>query len=398
MSGQSLSDVIVLGAGAAGLMCAAVAAQRGKIVTVLDHGKRPAEKVRISGGGRCNFTNIHSAPAHFISSNPHFCISALKGYTAADFIKLVDSYKIAYHTKTLGQLFCDQSAEAIVSMLLSECQKGEVRVHTQTPIEHVQKTEGGFYVSTPHGGYHTKALVVATGGLSIPKMGATGLGYRIAQQFEMPVVATRAGLVPFTLDDAWLQFISPLSGIAVQDTVGHYGKISFREALLFTHRGISGPVVLQLSSYWQQGQPVSLNLLPDTDMLAHLQRIKREHPKQEIDTSLAHVLPKRLAQMLVEKTDVQGRLADLSNEKLQRVADMVNRFTFVPQGTEGYRTAEVTVGGVDTRMLSSKTMESTQVKGLYFIGEVVDVTGHLGGYNFQWAWSSAVAAARAICA
>ncbi len=389
-------DVLILGAGAAGLMCALTAGQRGKSVTVLDHAKNPAEKIRISGGGRCNFTNIHSNPSNFISENPHFAISALKGYTPQDFIKLVESHRIPYHTKTLGQLFCDHSASDIITMLLDECAKGGVKIHLQTSIEQVSKSEDGFRVTTPINDYLARALVVATGGLSIPKMGASGLGYRIAQQFNIPLTPTRAGLVPFTLQGEWLERAASISGVAVPDSLAIVGKTRFREAMLFTHRGLSGPAILQLSSYWCEGQPITLNLLPETDVFAHLKQQKTLHPKQDLATSLSHLLPKRLAQMLHELSQINGTLADLSHAKLEHAAKLINTLTLTPCDTEGYRTAEVTLGGVDTDAISSKTMEAKDVSGLYFIGEVLDVTGHLGGHNFQWAWASGVAAGKGI--
>lgn len=391
-----ISDVIVLGAGAAGLMCALTAGQRGKSVLVLDHAKHAGEKIRISGGGRCNFTNIHSAPQHFISNNPHFCISALKSYTPKDFIALVEAHRIPYHTKTLGQQFCDRSSQDIITMLLDECAKGRVNIHLQTPIQSVHKTETGFSVTTPSTTHHARALVVATGGLSIPKMGATGLGHRIAEQFDMPVLPTRAGLVPFTLQGAWLERAAELSGIAIPDCIARLGKTNFREAMLFTHRGLSGPAILQLSSYWREGQAITLNLLPELDVLAHLKALKTTNPKQQLDTALASLMPKRVAQALQAASSITGTLADLSHAKLEHAAHSFNALTLTPSGTEGYRTAEVTLGGVDTNALSSKTMEAKHVSGLYFIGEVVDVTGHLGGHNFQWAWSSGVAAGRSI--
>ena len=390
------TDVLILGAGAAGLMCAMTAGQHGHAVVILDHANKPAEKIRISGGGRCNFTNIHSSPAHFISSNPHFCISALKSYTPQDVIKLVESHHIPYHTKTLGQLFCDHSATDIITMLLAECSKAGVQLHLQTPIEQVSKTETGFLVTTSQGHYTARSLVVATGGLSIPKMGATGVGYRIAEQFSIPIVPTRAGLVPFTLDGSWLEIASSLSGVAVPEVIAAFGKTRFREAMLFTHRGLSGPAILQLSSYWQEGKSITLDLLPDTNVLEHLKASKIAHPKQDIATALSHLLPKRLAHALHEVSQVAGTLADLSHAKLYHIAAMANALTLTPNGTEGYRTAEVTLGGIDTTHLSSKNMEAKAVRGLHFIGEVVDVTGHLGGHNFQWAWSSGVAAGKHI--
>jgi predicted Rossmann fold flavoprotein len=396
MQHAHMLDVVVIGAGAAGLMCAATAGQRGKSVVVVDHASKPAEKIRISGGGRCNFTNIHCAPQHFISANPRFCISALKSYTPHDFIKLVQSYGIAYVEKTLGQLFCVNSASEIISMLLQECQKNSVKIHMNESISRVTKSEQGFVIHTSQREYLARNLVVATGGLSIPKIGATGLGYEIAKQFSLPIVSTRAGLVPFLLDDESLQDINGLSGISVSDSVAKCGKVSFREAMLFTHRGLSGPAILQISSYWREGEFISVNMSPDVAVFEWLKKYKTEHPKQEIETALAYFVSKRLAQALIARSGVVGKLADLSHAQLQKVAAQLESYTVVPSATEGYRTAEVTLGGVDTRSISSKTMEVTSVAGLYFIGEVLDVTGHLGGHNFQWAWSSGVAAGRAV--
>lgn len=384
-------DVIIIGAGAAGLMCALTAGARGRRVLLLDHAKAAGEKIRISGGGRCNFTNIHASPRDFLSRNPRFCVSALSRYTPRDFIALVERHGIAYHEKTLGQLFCDGSSRQIIDMLLQECDDAGVTLRLSTTVSRVEKGEEGYRLSTSAGDFSAASLVVATGGLSIPKMGATGFGYDLARQFGVSVLPTRAGLVPFTLDELMLERFRSLSGIAA-DSIAAYGKISFRESLLFTHRGLSGPSILQISSYWHEGEAVVLDLLPGQDAFLLLKEAKVAHPKQEALTLVGQWLPKRLAERMCDEAGVQGRLADLSHAKLQQLADHLNRWRVIPAGTEGYRTAEVTLGGVDTTALSSQTMESRDVPGLYFIGEVVDVTGHLGGFNFQWAWASGHAA------
>lgn len=390
-------DVIIAGAGAAGLMCAIEAGKRGRRVLVVDHARKPAEKIRISGGGRCNFTNIHASPAQYLSQNPHFHKSALGRYRPQDFIALVEKHGIAYHEKTLGQLFCDGSSKQIIEMLLNECAAAKVEIRLETALQDITPlAEGGFRCKAGDAPLHCASLVVATGGPSIPKMGSTGWGYQLAQRFGLAVVPPRAALVPFTLAEDELTRYQPLAGVSVPDAVAGYGKTRFREGVLFTHRGLSGPAILQISSYWQEGEAVALNLLPDADVFALLKARKAEQPKQEIQTTLSDWLPKRLAQQLCEVAGVQGRLADLSHKHLQAVAGFVNDWRIRPNGTEGYRTAEVTLGGVDTAELSSKTMESKRVQGLYFIGEVVDVTGHLGGFNFQWAWASGFAAGQVV--
>jgi len=394
MTGPSnFYDVIILGAGAAGLMCAGVAGQRGRSVLVLEQARHPGEKIRISGGGRCNFTNLHTSPANFLSDNPRFCHSALSGYTPRDFIALVESYGIAWHEKTRGQLFCDGSSRQIIDMLLEECRKGRVQLRLGTKISAVSKAEDGFVVVTDQGEFRGRSLVVATGGPSIPKMGASGFGYKIAEQFGLKIVPPRAGLVPLTFDAALLAQFGDLSGVSV-DAVVSCGKASFDEALLFTHRGLSGPVILQISSYWREGQDIVIDLAPGTDVLAALKKLRGDHPRQEMATALAEFLPKRLARTIADMIGGPERLADFSDLLLAKVAAAVKQWRVRPNGTEGYRTAEVTLGGVDTSGLSSKTFEARSVPGLYFIGEVVDVTGHLGGFNFQWAWSSGVAAGR----
>lgn len=386
--GMKSYDVIVLGAGAAGLMCAAGAVKRGRRVLVLDHAKKPGEKILISGGGRCNFTNLHTTPANFLSRNPHFCKSALKRYTQYDFIDLVEKYGIAYHEKDLGQLFCDHSAKDIVAMLLTEAEGAEVR--TRTAIRAVAKPDPAvraFQVETEDGDFEAESLVVATGGPAIPQMGASGFAYEVAAQFGIGVVEPRAGLVPLTFDDQTLQDLEGLSGVAV-DASAVLGRTRFDEALLFTHQGFSGPVILQISSYWREGDTLTIDMLPGGDAFALLKEAKQSVSKREIQTVLGEILPKRLAQRIAEITGLQGRMAELPDKDLRRAADRINAWQVTPSGSLGLKKAEVTLGGVDTDFLSSKTMEAKSVPGLYFIGEAVDVTGHLGGFNFQWAWAS----------
>lgn len=386
-------DVIIIGAGAAGLMCAGVAVQRGRRVLVLDHNDKVGQKIRISGGGRANFTNLYAGAENYLSDNPRFCVSALKRYTQHDFIALIERYDIAYHERDHGQLFCDGSAQQIIDMLVAEAD-GAV-FQTETKIERLMKDVEHFTVATDRGVFQGAALVIATGGPSIPKMGASGFGYKVAKQFGLKVVAPRPGLVPLTFDADVLAQLDGLSGIAV-DAAVRLGKTQFREALLFTHRGLSGPVILQISSYWRLGDALSINLLPDVDVFAVLKQAKAAQPKKEVHTVLAEHLPKRLAQRLSTWAGCEGKLAETPDKALRRLGEQVNAWRLTPNGSEGDRTAEVTVGGVDTRELSSKTMEARTVPGLYFIGETVDVTGHLGGFNFQWAWASAQACGRAI--
>jgi predicted Rossmann fold flavoprotein len=390
-----IHDVIILGAGAAGLMCASVAGQRGRSVLLLEQSRHPAEKIRISGGGRCNFTNLHSSPANFLSNNPRFCTSALSGYTQRDFIALVESYGIAWHEKTRGQLFCDGSSRQIIDMLLEECRKGGAQLRLGVRISAISRGESGFVVLSDQGEFRSRTLVVATGGPSIPKMGSSGFGYKIAEQFGLKIVAPRAALVPLRFDTALPAQFAELSGVSL-DAVVSCGKASFDEALLFTHRGLSGPAVLQISSYWREGQDIVIDMAPDIDVLAGLKRLRGTHPRQEMATALAHLLPKRLAGAIADAIGGPERIADFPDMHLARVAAAVKQWRVRPDGTEGYRTAEVTLGGVDTSGLSSKTFESGSVPGLYFIGEVVDVTGQLGGFNFQWAWSSGYAAGRYV--
>jgi hypothetical protein len=386
-------DVIILGAGAAGLMCAGVAGRRGRSVLVLEQARHPGEKIRISGGGRCNFTNLHTTPANFLSDNPRFCHSALSGYTQRDFIALVEQYGIAWHEKTRGQVFCDGSSRQIIDMLLKECRGSQLSLGVR--ISAIAKNEGGFFVTTDQGEFRCRSLVVATGGPSIPKMGASGFGYRIAEQFGLKIVPPRAALVPLTFDAAMLAQFKDLSGISVDAAVS-CGKTHFDEAMLFTHRGLSGPAILQISSYWRAGEDIVIDMTPERDVLALMKQVRRDHPRQELATALTGFLPKRLAQTVADGIGGPARLADFSDKLLSNVAAAVKAWRVRPNGTEGYRTAEVTLGGVDTTELSSKTFETKSVSGLYFIGEVVDVTGHLGGFNFQWAWSSGHAAGRHV--
>ncbi|MGB2301780.1 MAG: NAD(P)/FAD-dependent oxidoreductase [Candidatus Puniceispirillaceae bacterium] len=385
-------DVIIIGAGAAGLFCAAQAGARGKQVALIDHRTKIAEKIRISGGGRCNFTNIYCDADNFISQNPHFVKSALSAYSPYDFINLVSRYKIAFHEKKLGQLFCDDSSQQIIDMLMAECRQAKVQNYFGQKVLGVQKTESGFEVTAENTRFEADRLVIATGGLSIPKIGATGFGYEIAEQFNLKIVTPQAGLVPLTFTDRMKTFCQSLSGLSVAAELFN-NRASFAEGLLFTHRGLSGPSILQISSYWLEGETVCVNLMPQTDMAALLISEKRQSARTEIQTCLAKFLPKRLAGDLCELQDMRGRLADMADIKLANFGQMINGWQIKPNGSEGYRTAEVTLGGVSTDMLSSKDMQAKSVPGLYFIGEVVDVTGHLGGHNFQWAWASAYAAA-----
>jgi len=382
-------DVIIIGAGGAGLMCAAQAGQWGKRVLLLDHADKPGKKILISGGGRCNFTNTGIAPDRFLSENPHFAKSALSRYTAQDFIDLVDAHKIDWHEKTLGQLFCDGSARQIVAMLMSECDKGQVTVRLSEPSPEIAHRGGVFRA----GNAEAPNLVIATGGPSIPKMGATGFAYEVAKQFDINVITPRPALVPFTLSDDEILFKN-LSGVAT-DTIATVNHTGFREASLFTHKGLSGPAILQISSYWRLGDEIALNLLPhlEEDWLI---AAKRASPRSHLKTALNAHLPSRLADALAEKLAIPTELANIPDKKLREIMDQLNAWRFTPNGTEGYAKAEVTAGGIDTNALSSKTMEVKRVPGLYFIGEAVDVTGWLGGYNFQWAWSSGWAAAQGI--
>jgi len=390
-------DAIIVGAGAAGLFCAALAGQAGRRVLVLDNGKKPGRKILMSGGGRCNFTNLYVEPAAYLSANPHFCKSALARYTQWDFIDLVGKHGIAWHEKTLGQLFCDDSAEQIVTMLMAECDKGGVTVRLRSEVLAIARDDSGYTLTLNGGTVTTPKLVIASGGLSMPGLGATPFGYKVAEQFGLKVLPTRAGLVPFTLHKPLLEQIQTLSGVSVPAVVTADNGTVFRESILFTHRGLSGPAILQISSYWQPGEWVTVNLLPDTDAAAFIDEQRAAHPNQSLKNTLAMLLPKRLVECLQSLGQIPDvTLKQLNSRQQQELLETLHGWRVQPNGTEGYRTAEVTLGGVDTHELSSRTMEARNVPGLYFIGEVVDVTGWLGGYNFQWAWSSAWACAQAL--
>jgi predicted Rossmann fold flavoprotein len=393
-------DAIVVGGGAAGLMCALTAGRRGLRVLVVEHANKVGKKILMSGGGRCNFTNTGASPANYLSANPHFCKSALARYTPADFIELVERHGIAYHEKELGQLFCDESSKLIVKMLLDECAAANVRVETSCAIDRIAHGDSGaFHVHTGRGEFTSPALVVACGGLSIPSMGASGFGYALARQFGHAVLPTRAGLVPLTLSGKHQERLADLSGVALPVTASCNGA-SFGNAMLVTHRGISGPAILQVSSYWEPGDALRLDLLPGADAFETLQALQRKRPASELRTVLGELLPKRFAQRLCEQwlqaLQPARPMRQFTPAQLRDVAAVLQDWPIVASGTEGYRTAEVTLGGVDTDGLSSSTMQSKRVPGLYFIGEVVDVTGWLGGYNFQWAWASAHAAGTAL--
>ncbi|OCA55472.1 NAD(P)/FAD-dependent oxidoreductase [Photorhabdus namnaonensis] len=390
-------DVVIIGAGAAGLFCAAQAGQLGLRILVLDNGKKAGRKILMSGGGRCNFTNMYTEPSAYLSANSHFCKSALARYTQWDFIELVQRHGIAYHEKTLGQLFCDDSAQQIVDMLLKECETGQVTIRLRSEVSQVGKNEQGFVIIVNGKEVSTRSLVIASGGLSMPGLGATPFGYRIAEQFGLKVLPTRAALVPFTLHKPLLEQLHMLSGVSVPTIVTAENGTLFKENILFTHRGLSGPAILQISSYWQPGEFVSINLLPDSDLETFIEQERSSHPNQSVKNTLAKLLPKRLTECLQTLDQLPDiALKQLNPNQQKQLAANLQSWRVQPNGTEGYRTAEVTMGGVDTHQLSSKTMEANQIKGLYFIGEVVDVTGWLGGYNFQWAWSSAWACAQAL--
>ncbi|MCE0801766.1 NAD(P)/FAD-dependent oxidoreductase [Buttiauxella sp. S04-F03] len=388
-------DAVIIGAGAAGMFCAAMAGQAGSKVLLIDNGKKPGRKILMSGGGRCNFTNLYIEPAAYLSQNPHFCKSALARYTQWDFIDMVGKHGIAWHEKTLGQLFCDDSAQQIVDMLVAECEKGQVTTRLRSEVLSIEHDENGYTIQLNGDSVQAAKLVIATGGLSMPGLGATPFGYKIAEQFGLKVLPTRAGLVPFTLHKPLLEQLQVLSGVSVPSVITAENGVSFRESLLFTHRGLSGPAVLQLSSYWQSGEFVSVNLLPDTDLDELLNEQRNAHPNQSLKNTLAMVLPKRLVECLQQLGQIPDvTLKQLNVRQQSELIETLQAWQVQPNGTEGYRTAEVTLGGVDTNELSSRTMEARNVPGLYFIGEVMDVSGWLGGYNFQWAWSSAWACAQ----
>lgn len=379
-------DVVIVGAGAAGMMCAIEAGKRGRSVLIIDHAKKAGDKIRISGGGRCNFTNLDAKFDRFLSQNPRFCISALKRYSQQDFIKLVEKHNISYHEKTLGQLFCDHSAQDIIAMLLKEMDDAGVEVRLKTSVKRITHDDT-YWITLDHDEVTATSLVIASGGKSIPKMGATGFGYDIAEQFGVPLTDIRPALVPLTFSDETLDRVKPLSGVSVESSVKHQ-KTVFDEGLLFTHRGLSGPSILQISSYWREGDEITVDLARGQNIAEKLKSLRGEAGKQSITNVLARLIPAKLAHMIIEQTDLSGNLADQSNAKLDQIGNLINAWTIKPAGSEGYRTAEVTLGGVETSALNAKTMEAKNQPGLYFIGEVVDITGWLGGYNFQWAWSS----------
>lgn len=389
-------DAVIIGAGAAGLFCAIEAAKRGRKVVVLEQANKPGKKILMSGGGRCNFTNYHIHPESYLSHNPHFCKSALKRYTQWDFIELVKKHDISFHEKTLGQLFCDEKSKAILNLLLAECHDAGVEILLETEITAIKKLDDGlFKLGSSRGDFSCESLVVACGGLSIPTMGASPFGYKIAEQFGIKVWPTRAGLVPVTLHEHDKNRFAELSGISF-DSVVSVDKISFRENTLFTHRGLSGPAILQISSYWQAGEAIHIDMLPEINLEKELKSAKLNYPHKFLKNILGEYFPKRIVEMLLAEHDVEMKIAEIPHQVLEDIADSIHHWQVKPNGTEGYRTAEVTLGGVDCNALSSTTMQANDVPGLYFIGEVVDVTGWLGGYNFQWAWSSGWAAGQVV--
>ena len=380
-------DVIIVGAGAAGMMSAIEAGKRGRKVLLVDHSKKIGEKIRISGGGRCNFTNIHTEANKFISQNPKFVISALNQYTQNDFINLIKKHNIKFHEKKLGQLFCDESAQQIVDLLLLECENANVVLKKEIMITDIDKKEEQYFITTNSNQYYSDSLIIATGGLSIPKIGASNFGYEVAKKFNLDIIETLPALVPLTFSEKILGICKELTGLSVEAVVS-FKKTFFEEGMLFTHRGLSGPSILQISSYWKLGDNININLTPKLNIFKSLQEKKKLKPKQDIGVIISEILPKRLAQIICKENEVSGNICELSSKKLKQLSDSINAWVINPTGSEGYRTAEVTLGGVNTNELSSKTMMVKKHPGLFFIGEVVDVTGHLGGYNFQWAWSS----------
>ena len=387
-------DVVIVGAGAAGLMCALIAGRRGRRVLLLEHSNQPGSKILISGGGRCNFTNLEVTAERFLSANPHFCKSALSRFSERDFIAMVEQHRIRYHEKTLGQLFCDGSAREILAMLMAECERSGVDLRVNHRVAEISRTER-FRIETDRGSFAAPALVIATGGLSIPKLRASGMAYDVARKFGLEVIEPRPGLVPFKVASELLDLIRPLAGVSVQATVS-CNRQSFRESVLFTHRGLSGPAILQISSYWRAGDTVSIDLAPEIEVEGFLKERKRTRPKAELKTVLAEIRPARLAQAIADSAATEGAIANIPDRSLAAIASRLKRWEIVPSETEGWAKAEVTVGGIDTAGLSSQTMEARNVRGLYFIGEAVDVTGWLGGYNFQWAWSSGWCAGQAV--
>ena len=380
-------DVIIIGAGAAGLMSAIEAGKRGREVLLMDHSKKIGEKIRISGGGRCNFTNINTHPSKFISNNPKFIISALNQYTQNDFIKLIKKHNIKFHEKKLGQLFCDESAQQIIDMLLLECQMAHVILKKGMIVTNIDKQDSQYCVAVGSDKYLCDSLIIATGGLSVPKIGASKFGYEIAKKFNLNIIEPLPALVPLTFSEKILSKCKELSGLSLEALIS-FNKTFFEEGMLFTHRGLSGPSILQISSYWKLGSDIRINLSPKQDVFKFLEKEKKMNPKQDINILISEILPKRLAYIICKENSVSGNICELSNKLLKQLSSSINTWIIIPTGSEGYRTAEVTLGGVDTNEISSKTMMSLKNPGLFFIGEVVDITGHLGGYNFQWAWSS----------
>jgi len=388
-------DAIVIGAGAAGLMCAITAGGRGRNVLLLDHANKIGEKIRISGGGHCNFTNLDAGAKNYISQNPKFCISALKQFGPDKFVAMVESHKIEYFEKAKGQLFCKGSASQIIEMLLAECREAGVDVKNPIKVEKITKTDAGFNVKTDNGEFKSTSVVIATGGLSIPKIGASDFGHSVAREFGHEIIPTSPALVPFVFAGDELKSMNVLSGVSLEALVNCNGA-GFSDGLLFTHRGLSGPAILQISSYWKPGDKIMIDLAPKTDVFAELKSAKENTPKQLPQTVIAEFLPKRLAQGIVDEMGFSQSIGQINDKNLKKLADRINGWRIIPAGVEGYRTAEVTLGGVDTNGLSSKTMESNNIAGLFFIGEVVDVTGQLGGYNFQWAWASGFVAGQYV--
>ena len=380
-------DVIIIGAGAAGMMCAIEAGKRGRKVLLIEHSKKIGEKIRISGGGRCNFTNLHINPSKFISNNPKFVKSALSQYTQNDFIDLIKKHEIKFHEKKLGQLFCDEGAQQIIDMLLLECEKANVTIKKEFIVDEVDKKDDQYIVSSQESNFSSQSLIIATGGLSVPKIGASAFGYDVAKKFDLDIIETLPALVPLTFNEKILEMCKELTGISVEAIVS-FNKVLFQEGMLFTHRGLSGPSILQISSYWKLGNNIKINLSPKENVFKLLENKKNLNPKEEITNIIGDILPKRLAHIICHENKVTGNISELSNKILKQLSHAINTWIVNPTGSEGYRTAEVTLGGVNTKELSSQTMMSNKHKGLFFIGEVVDVTGHLGGYNFQWAWSS----------
>lgn len=388
-------DVVIIGAGASGLMCAATAGYRGRSVLVIEHTNKVGRKILMSGGGRSNFTNLHNTAENFVSENPHFCKSALSRYSVRDFVELVERHGVDYHEKTLGQLFCDDSSKEILRVLLTECEWAGVEIHKEVTVNQVLKQAEGYQLNTTEGKIQAESVVIATGGLSIPNGGATPFAYEIATQYGLTVLPTSAGLVPFTLQPDLLEPLKPLSGVSHR-IAASVGEVSFTENMLFTHRGLSGPAILQISSYWNPSKEVEINFFPEIDLLSWLKEQREQRPKADISTIMSQKMSKRMAQILCELFSLSGNMADKGNSELEQISQAFCHWRVKPSGTEGYRTAEVTLGGISTTEVSQKTMEANKAPGLFFIGECLDVTGHLGGHNFQWAWACGFAAGQAV--